>query len=325
MPISFSPYQLLSARNTFAEPREGALLSFLDADGNAGYADCHPWTELGDDPLDSQLKWLSEGKMTALTKQSMAFARIDRQARISQKNIFEEINTPQNHYHISDTKLLSKQLLAKLANERYNFIKVKVGRNYAEDCQLLNEYAENLRAARLKIRLDFNCRYDEKNFLQFLKECSSNLDIVDFFEDPITYQSDLWQRIRSEHAVKLACDRDSAQALDFPDSCDFLVVKPAIQTIAPFLEKDLNGRRLVFTSYLDHPIGQLAGLYSASLVLKNRPDILSDCGFLTHHAYEQNLFSQRFLTKGSQLIPSTAGTGFGYDEYLENLEWGSLT
>jgi len=49
-----------------ARPREGALLRVGE-----GFADVHPWPELGDAPLDEQLALLSHGQTTPLTRRSL--------------------------------------------------------------------------------------------------------------------------------------------------------------------------------------------------------------------------------------------------------------
>ncbi|HEV8050955.1 MAG TPA: enolase C-terminal domain-like protein [Parachlamydiaceae bacterium] len=324
MEIGFSKYQLFPAGNSGNKPREGALLKVLQKDGQFGYSDCHPWFELGDAPLQEQLDLIASGRYTSLTSQSLLFAQIDAQARRNQINLFKDLQTPQNHYHISTGNLLTDELMERLANAGIRLIKVKVGNHFHEDCAMLHRTASKLRSSNLKLRLDFNCKFDQRLFLEFLSQCSQQLDIVDFFEDPFPYDPDAWQTTRERYPVQLACDRESLRAISFPQSCDYLVVKPAIQDVTPFLTHKTKGRRLVLTSYLDHPIGQLSGLYTASTILKSHPELLSDCGFLSHHAYIPTLFTSKFNFNGSQLFPSTEGTGFGFDNLLKELKWEAL-
>ena len=56
--------------------RRGALIR---VDG--GFADVHPWPELGDAPLDEQLALLARGETTPLTRASLHWARVDADAR----------------------------------------------------------------------------------------------------------------------------------------------------------------------------------------------------------------------------------------------------
>ena len=55
MSIWYWPYELTPKRRLSAiaadAPRQGALVRIED-----GFADVHPWPELGDEPLDGQLE-----------------------------------------------------------------------------------------------------------------------------------------------------------------------------------------------------------------------------------------------------------------------------
>lgn len=325
MNIAFSKYQLFWKGDHHRQPREGALLRVKQPDGNFGYADCHPWTEFGDLPLSNQFQMLAEGKTSSLINCSLRFAQIDATARAQKQHLFAGIDLPQNHYHISTGSLLSEALLDQLARDGFNLIKIKMGANFQDDCATLKNFSKSLCTHGLKLRLDFNIKFSEVKFLDFLNQNMPYLDVIDNFEDPFPYDPVAWQQIREKHNIKLACDKDSQKALMHPHSCDFLVIKPAIQEITPFLTNELQGRKLIITSYLDHPIGQLSGLYEAANVLTKHPEILSSCGFLTHHAYEPTSFSNGFNHLEPRLVPSISGYGFGYDHLLENLNWSSLS
>ncbi|MCU1228491.1 MAG: hypothetical protein JWO97_1375, partial [Acidobacteria bacterium] len=71
--IRYAPYELVARRALNARAtelrRRGAL---IEVDG--GYADVHPWSELGDAPLDEQLAMLARGETTSLTRASLRFA-----------------------------------------------------------------------------------------------------------------------------------------------------------------------------------------------------------------------------------------------------------
>lgn len=325
MKIFVSKYSLLPLENSKRKPREGALLKVvLPDDDSVGYCDCHPWKEFGDFSLVKELELLAKGTTTQLTKRSLEFAYIDAQARLSKRSLFHEMKFPKNHQHVSDSGILNEVLLEKFNSEAVKLIKVKVGFDVNAACKFLRRFAPLCRYWGLQFRLDFNGKLDKKEFLTFVKACSHELDIIDFFEDPFPYDSQSWQEIRKHDGVRLACDKDSLGALAYPDSCDYLVIKPAIQGITPFLSPQLQGRKLVLTSYLDHPIGQTSALYTACKLLKDDPEKLSECGFLTHHAYVPNDFSRLFSEDKGKLIPSLTGHGWGYDELLEQLEWVKL-
>ena len=46
-------------------------------------------------------------------------------------------------------------------------------------------------------------------------------------------------------------------------------------------------------------------------------------GLATHLAYESNRFSEEILVEHASLTPP-AGTGFGFNEALEEIEWTAL-
>src|SRR5687768_11893046 len=78
-------------------PREGALLRFDD-----GFADLHPWPELGDPTLDEQLALLARGEMTRQLRASYALAAIDGEARRKGLSLFEGLVIPQSHWPGAD-------------------------------------------------------------------------------------------------------------------------------------------------------------------------------------------------------------------------------
>jgi hypothetical protein len=45
-------------------------------------------------------------------------------------------------------------------------------------------------------------------------------------------------------------------------------------------------------------------------------------GILSHHVFEPNTFSERLQQQGAVLVPPQ-GTGIGYDDLLETLDWKS--
>src|SRR5688572_31024573 len=64
-----------------------------------GFADVHPWPELGDAPLDEQLALLAQGKMTPLTKASLKQAAWDGGARKRGVSLLDRKSTRLNSSH----------------------------------------------------------------------------------------------------------------------------------------------------------------------------------------------------------------------------------
>lgn len=278
-------YELVSheALNARSERRihEGALIRA----GN-GVADIHPWPELGDAPLGTQLDLLARGELTRLTRRSLALAASDAEARDAGKSLFDGLTVPDSHY----------SYVGGSVPDGFTTVKVKMPR----DLEPVRGY---------KLRLDYNAMHDEASFE---RECSSlpdGLDI-DFVEDPCEYNAAVWRRLRQRLGCRLALDRQIAI-----DGVDVLIVKPAIQEIPA-----AHGREMVITSYMDHPVGQLGAAWVAA---RHRTQV-GLCGLMTHLVYEPNEFSEQLSRDGARLVPPS-GTGIGFDDLLERLPWKRLS
>lgn len=323
MKIAYSIYELKPVKGSSARSRKGALLQITFRDGSIGYSDCHPWPEVGDPDLDMQLELFTWGHPTSLMRRSLAAARMDADARKGKRNLFADMKIPASHHHMTDFITRHRQEFEKFLREPTT-IKIKVGLDPQAECKIFKQRAKELINSGCRLRLDFNYRLNQEGFLSYLQELAEVRECVEFFEDPFRYQPHHWQRVRQEHGVALACDRDSLQGLLHPDSCDVLVVKPAVQDFHYFLHERRRNRSLVVTSYLDHPIGQLASAYIAAWLTQSKKHGVGLCGLLTHHAYELNPFSSSIMQEGNRLIPSTDGHGWGYDTLLKEQAWTPL-
>lgn len=150
-----------------AAPREGALLRAGD-----GFADIHPWPELGDAPLDEQLTRLARGETTSLTRRSLWFASIWK------RDLFDGLTIPRSHWPGSDPP------------EGFDVAKVKMPGSLP---------------ARVRLRLDFNA-----NGGAFARLAPSlPRERIDFIEDPCPYDAATWRAIR-DRGFRLALDRQLA-------------------------------------------------------------------------------------------------------------------
>lgn len=274
------PRTRLNALASAAGPRRGALLRV----GN-GFADVHPWPELGDLPIDEQLAMLARGEETALTAASVRFAHVDGAARLENRSLFEGLTIPESHWPAG----------AGEAPDAFDTIKVKMPGGVLPD--------------RGRLRVDFNAAVDAVEFERIA--ASLPRERIDFVEDPCPYDPSVWSGLRKRLGLRLALDRTVASA-----GVDVLVVKPAVQ----FVEASkLPGRmEIVVTSYMDHPVGQLHAAAVASRLATS-----SRCGLVTHLLYQPNGFSERLELDGARLIPPR-GTGIGFDDLLEGLPWVRL-
>lgn len=279
-----APRVRLNARAA-AGVRRGALLRV-----DEGFADIHPWPELGDAPLDEQLARLARGETTPLTAQSLHFASVDAAARREGRSLFDGLTIPQSHWPAG----------AGEAPAAFDTIKVKM------------PFPGELPAAG-RLRLDFNATLDAASFLRVAETLPR--ERVDFVEDPCPYDAATWREIRARTGLRLALDSNNGgERSDEAPGFDVLVVKPAIQALGPHP----SALGTVVTSYMDHPVGQFhAAAVAARYATNDR------CGLVTHLLFEPNAFSERLHLDGARLVPPE-GTGVGFDDLLEALPWERL-
>jgi O-succinylbenzoate synthase len=275
--IAKAPLNALSERLV----RKGALIKV-----GAGYADVHPIEELGDLPLEKQLDLLKEGITTPLTCQSLYFAKLDGEAREKGVSLFEGLTIPKSHFLITN--------LQTGLQEGFTHYKVKMGRDLEKEIAFIRRLSKQFPSEEYKLRLDFNNRLTKEQYLEIEKELP--MSAIDFIEDPYPEMS----------GEKLAMDFESEKGIGKDLT---LVIKPAVQEITPFLK---TNQRLVVTSYMDHPFGQMCACYIAA---KYR---LGICGLMTHTCYEKTPFEIKM--EGANLLPPK-GTGFGFDESLALLDF----
>lgn len=313
--VKHSLYELVGKRNIQSKQsyasRQGALLQVEFEDGTVGYADCHPWEELGDLPLKTQLELLSTGRCTRLTARSIHYAKIDAKARANKANVLKNCKIPSSHYLISNLDSAALDEAAKAWKNGFTHIKIKLGKELNKEEELLKKLAQAL--PEVKLRLDFNSKLNRDQFIMFLDRISSYRDRIDFIEDPCPYDYGTWRQVQETFQVSLAADEHFKVAFGNPEAAKVLIMKPAVHCM-----KLIDGsQRLVVTSYLDHPIGQLGAAYIAS---KASDEV---CGLFSHTAYESNPFIAAIKHEGP-LLTSTEGTGFGFDEELKKLKFVSV-
>jgi O-succinylbenzoate synthase len=319
MNIDYSYYTLESkneeSSSTIAPQHKGALLKIKFEDDLIGYADCHPWPEMGDKPVEDQLAELRQRRTTALMRCSLRFARLDAEARNRSQCLLDHKAVPSSHFLITDLLAWTPQAVEQLIQQGYTHVKIKLGKHLGQEiAHLLQLFC----ASPLKLRLDFNEKLSADEFRAFLRAIEKIKSSIEFIEDPTVFQPLQWKEFQENYEIALACDRQAAAALHWPESAQFLIVKPAIESIDVF-EKALR-EKVIITSYLDHPLGQLAAAYIAA---QTDPQRLKVHGLLSHYTYLPNIFSQGLAQQGPHFI-TPSGVGFGYDEQLSQVDWKAL-
>jgi len=182
---SLKPRRPLSALAGDA-PRQGALLR-----AGEGFADVHPWPELGDAPLDEQLALLARGETTPLTRRSLWFASVWK------RDLFDGLAIPRSHWPGSDPP------------DGFDTVKVKMPGGVLPPSH--------------RLRLDFNASIDAAAFAALAPTLPR--ERIDFVEDPCPYDAATWRALH-DLGFHLALDRHVAT-----DGVDVLVVKPAVQDV----------------------------------------------------------------------------------------------
>ena len=271
-------------------------------DGLLGYADCHPWLEFGDAPIAGQKQSLLTRKLTPLSAQSLYFARLDAEARAERRSLFDGLIVPQSHYLVVD-------LYAVDLTRAFSLVKIKVGNEPERELKKLKELAQMNPGC--KWRLDFNSKLNKTSFFRFLENLSECLSLIDYCEDPFPFDAEGWDEAEKQFGVNLAADFETRNIVGGKYLPQIFVIKPAVQSTYPYFGKP---RRLVVTSYLDHPLGQATAAYTAAKVAPHET-----AGLLSHCVYEENAFSAGLNQGCSFIAPS--GTGFGFDHLLEGSAW----
>jgi o-succinylbenzoate synthase len=300
-PIRFWKYELMPRARVGlgkGRPRRGALIRV-----GLGVADVHPWPELGDATLETQLEGLASGRPSDLAKASIRFSMLDGEARAGGVSLFEGLTIPASHFLLADD---SSQV-----PQGFDTVKVKLG-GVAE--------SDSLRLSRLedvRLRLDFNARLDCHSVETFLRTLPADtLSRIEFVEDPCPYDGAKWKRLKDATGCRLALDRGVEQ-----EGVDVHIVKPAVQDAFAAIDSVACA---VVTSYLDHPIGQLGAAWVAAKLAADYPSRVSmRCGLLTHALYENDPFIERMRSAGPLLI-APVGTGIGFDDLIERLPWERL-
>ncbi|HEX2833451.1 MAG TPA: hypothetical protein VHW00_10570 [Thermoanaerobaculia bacterium] len=246
--------------------REGALLRADD-----GFADLHPWPELGDAPLDQQLALLARGETTPLTRASLHLAGLDGDARRRGVSLFEGLTIPSSHWPGNDP------------HPAFDTIKIKGVMDVPDH---------------VRVRIDFNATLTPQEFLRIAETLPK--ERIDFIEDPCPYDETVWQELEMRSGLTLAYDHPPAANANRQPATRVLIHKPAIHEHWPVHQN------IVVTSYMDHAIGQFGAAYIAATHETN-----ARCGLFTHVLYEPDAFLERISADGARLLPPNGtGIGF---------------
>lgn len=280
-----------------------------------GYGCINPWPELGDAPLDEQLDLLKNGGSSPLVCSALHCAQVDACARQKNRSLFEGVTVPRSH---ATLPMDEDSFVAALA-AGFERVKVKMGKNLEQESEFVAAMAEKYPA--LRWRMDFNHTQSASEIQNVLGSWSEALlQQIDFLEDAFAVgETDAEQCLQA--SIPQALDRQvSSPPGDFP----VWVIKPAINQVAPLLkEASDQKKRVVVTSYMDHPLGQSYAAWQAGAAAEQYPGLLEDGGLITHGLFEPDHFSEALGEPSPSFYPAS-GTGLGFDSLLEQLPWTRL-
>ncbi len=297
--------------------REGALLKVLFADQKIGYSDLHPWPEFGEIPLDRQLTKIKEHQGTPEALVSLSLARRDAEARFDEIDLLWGSDRIKNHFLVLDLSRFSLAELEKKKSEGYSTLKIKVGRNPAEELKHFKVLSEGLNF--FKLRLDFNAKLSISDFYDFMAEFPSQLKSkIEYIEDPC----EDWWKAEISLDFPLATDWAWQKEKD-QQYCDKIVIKPARVLASEIEELKKFGKELIFTNALDHPVGraQAVALALSTISESALTQTLHGLQFPESLAEFEEFDGILQVGPGFQTKPDL---GIGMTHSLQKLSWSSL-
>jgi hypothetical protein len=299
--VSLSAYSLQFRGKDKA--RHGFLLRRQQPDFAEGYADIFPWVEFGD-PDPKQIVELLKRKINdpslalpPLLEKSWLMAERDGTARSQGRSLLNKSQILDNHFLITDVTEVSLGLIERALALGFTRFKLKVGRQWQQEAQLIGAAASKMQGRALW-RLDCNLlgKNCDWNFLR------DHLELIEYIEDPFAQWSE-WMT-----DWPWAFD----QAPFVPVSYDKLwqVIKPAKQNPSPLTQQ------AIYTSYLDHPLGQAHAFYEAY----HWGDSDRVHGLMSQNIYSSNAFVERLYSRGPKLS-FDADLGIGFTDLLQKQEW----
>lgn len=284
---------------------------------NEGFACLQPWPELGDPTLKKCLADLAGPRRWPLVRRVLRCAGEDADARFIGDPLLEEIDLLESH---ATLPWQDERMIASAVEKGFQVVKMKAGKNLAAERAFLMTQAEA--HPQLRWRLDFNEVPTADEVRGFLSDLSDEVRRrIDFLEDPCPYSASVWHALYAEFRVPLAVDREAAPGCD---GAQVVVIKPAMDE--PWLLAEAAAganQRVVVTSYMEHPLGQVSAAWEAVKLNVQFPGLVGVCGLQTHHLFTPTDFAER-LGRWSPEFHPPGGTGLGFDDLLEKLPWKRL-
>lgn len=268
-----------------------------ESSDGVGYSDLLSWDLFQDPPLNVLMDWLRQGSTHPLLAQTKALAIEDLSARVCGVSLFVGLEVPASHWLC---RTFSPAELEAAADEGFVCFKLKV----SDDISALAAwFAAVPRGSRVRLDLGSSSPAVAKAAIEIAERFEG---AIDFIEDP-----------RLPTRLVRAADRQESEAAAVQ------VWKPAREAKDSFVTRAQRSPRWLVTTYLGHPLGNGAAAYEAAVLNREYPGRLGLGGLLSHRFYAADSFSHRLAPTGPRW-QSPGGTGFGFDDLLEKLNWKAL-
>ncbi len=328
MKIWYSTYQLFPKTvlnsKIKIKYRQGALLRVRFDDGRVGYSDLCPFSEMGDQPLELELKNLLMTKRSVITDRSLHFANLDAVARAEKRALYDSKIRIKNHFLVNDIVRFDSKRVATLESAGFSEFKIKIGKDLLAETQSLRDFCDVLSNG-ARVRLDFNSTLTHDKFIQWFDKNQSWLrSRLEFIEDPFAYNGKEWRILSERWNIVLALDFASQAEKCKAEGAQVVVIKPAIEDEIKILSSIKGSqKRAVFTHYMDFPVGQMGALVAAQSACRQYSDLIGSCGLQHHDIYEGFVFQSAIKHDGPYVLPPE-GYGIGFDQLLETQKWIEL-
>jgi len=281
MKIFYSHYSL-EPQGVFSgvyKASAGVLLKFVSNGLPDRFSLYHPIESLGDLSVNI---FLNDEK-----KRAVLLEKIEKLTLSENSDLSGKVNS----YFLCSSQQELLKSAEKISQSGFKVVKLKASK-------IKDVNFRELEMLPFKYIFDFNGRESVKAF----EDLSSSA--MDFLKNRVSYIEDPFQK-KTKLQFNLASD-----FIDYGSAGDFKIVKPTgfnhLQPLSP------NQGRLVATSYLDHPLGQLL---SAVWAFNN--NISLDCGLWTHVLFKKNKYSDFF--EDTSFINLDVAEGF--IKNLKQEEW----
>ena len=329
----FTRYELKS-KILGQAPRQGLLVRVYDsaARDRFGLSEITPWPSLGDPNLETILTAIRDGtgESHSIVRRALELARDDLKFRQEYRErptpLGEALRTPssliENHYLVNSTSGMSPGDWLDIRKRGFRAVKIKLSK--IDDAGVLAAFQEAaLWLGDLKLRLDPNAGLKADELQDFLGRLPTRVrESIDFIEDPFEFDVQKWAAFARENRVPLMLDRESSrytaeQLLEFHSlgAIAGVIHKPGWDASEKYETLAQNGVRVIVTSLMGHPVGQIAAARVAARLAGGEIH-----GCFSHTGYDLNRIAIFLKTSGSQIL-----TAFWPTEAIDSLKWESFS